>query len=183
MSENPNVILRNPDGTAREVALETTLLTRAADSTVNAVGVAIVSALNDILTELLAKTEPADQQHVIVDVTALPPDAATETTLLAIKAKTDNIDVALSTRTKPSDQQHVIVDSGSFSVVESTRQSRYDLSSTTVMYIGQAAQGALPSAAVWTIKKITFTAGGNPLQTTWSSTTAIWDNRALETYT
>lgn len=39
-------------------------------------------------------------------------DAATQTTLALIKAKTDNIDVALSTRTKPADAQHVIVDSG-----------------------------------------------------------------------
>jgi len=37
----------------------------------------------------------------------LPTDAATQTTLALIKAKTDNIDVALSTRTKPADTQFV----------------------------------------------------------------------------
>ena len=41
----------------------------------------------------------------------LPTDAATQTTLALIKAKTDNLDVALSTRTKPADAQHVIIDS------------------------------------------------------------------------
>lgn len=60
---------------------------------------------------LLTRTKPADQQHAIIDSSALPTGAATETTLGLVKAKTDNIDVLLSTRTKPADQQHAIVDS------------------------------------------------------------------------
>lgn len=47
------------------------------------------------------------REPVSVDATVLAPDAATQTTLAAIKAKTDNIDVAVSTRTKPSDTQLV----------------------------------------------------------------------------
>jgi len=65
----------------------------------------VLARLKDLLTELSQKTEPADQQHAIVDSSALPTDAATQTTLALIKAKTDNLDVALSTRTKPADTQ------------------------------------------------------------------------------
>jgi hypothetical protein len=57
----------------------------------------------------------SDPTHIVADEiltvdvnsTPLAPNAATETTLAAIKAKTDNIDVLLSTRTKPSDIQIV----------------------------------------------------------------------------
>lgn len=48
---------------------------------------------------------------VSLSSTPLPTDAATQTTLALIKAKTDNLDVALSTRTKAADQQHVLIDS------------------------------------------------------------------------
>ncbi len=61
---------------------------------------------------LSTRTKPSDQQHAIVDSSALPSGAATEATLGEIATDTDNLDVLLSTRTKPSDQQHVIIDSG-----------------------------------------------------------------------
>ena len=44
---------------------------------------------------------------VSVATLPLPADAATQTTLALIKAKTDNLDVLLSTRTKPADTQPV----------------------------------------------------------------------------
>lgn len=77
---------------------------------------------------LSTRTKPSDQQHAIIDNSALPlgasteakqdalnaKDFATQTTLALIKAdldlikaKTDNIDVLLSTRTKPADTQKV----------------------------------------------------------------------------
>jgi len=58
----------------------------------------------------------------------------------------------------------------------------YDMSSTTVNYIGTAPSGTLTSAAAWTIKKVTFDASGNPQQVLWSNTTAIWDNRTTIFY-
>lgn len=53
----------------------------------------------------------------------------------------------------------------------------YDLSSTTVNYVGTAPVGTATSDAAWTIKKITFDGSGNPTATLWSSSTSIWDNR------
>jgi hypothetical protein len=99
---------------------------------------ALIKAKTDNLDVALStRTKPADAQHAIIDSSALPSGAATETTLgtlgtqttlaavlakiiaapateatlALIKAKTDNIDVALSTRTKPADAQHAIIDS------------------------------------------------------------------------
>lgn len=74
-------------------------------------GASTEATLGSILTELGQKTEPANQQHAVVDSSALPTGASTEATLALIKTKTDNLDVLLSTRTKPADAQHVIVDS------------------------------------------------------------------------
>lgn len=62
-------------------------------------------------------------------------------------------------------------------------KTEYDVSSSSVNYIGTAPSGTATSAALWTIKKITFDVSGNPLETTWSSNMAIWDNRASELYT
>ena len=104
----------------------------------------------------------------------LPAGASTEATLAAIKAKTDNIDVALSTRTKPADQQETI---------EPYLQQRYDLSSSTVNYIGYAARGTASGDALWKIKRLDFDVNGNLTQVRWSNTTAVWDNRTSETYT
>jgi hypothetical protein len=50
-----------------------------------------------------------------------------------------------------------------------------------IIYIGTASMGTLSSSAAWLIKKVTLS-GGNPVSTQWSTTSAIWDNRALETY-
>ncbi|HEY5268623.1 MAG TPA: hypothetical protein VII94_05900 [Candidatus Saccharimonadales bacterium] len=58
----------------------------------------------------------------------------------------------------------------------------YDMSSTTVNYIGTALSGTATSSAAWTIKQITFDDSGNPLETTWTNNVAIWDNRLSETY-
>lgn len=71
---------------------------------------ALVKAKTDNLDVLLStRTKPADQQHAIIDSSALPTGASTEATLALIKAKTDNLDVLLSTRTKPADLQQVDV--------------------------------------------------------------------------
>lgn len=73
---------------------------------------------------------------------------------------------------------NVVKIDGSLSQVK----TEYDISSSTVNYIGTAVSGTATSAAAWTIKKITFDASGNPLEILWSNNTAIWDNRATTIY-
>ena len=60
-------------------------------------------------------------------------------------------------------------------------QQRFEIL-PTVIYVGVAERGALSSDAMWTIKKIDFDGSGNPTLTRWTATTAVWDNRASETY-
>lgn len=181
----------------------------------------------------------------------LPADAATQTTLALIKAKTDNLDVALSTRAVtgltdtelraspfavtanagsgtfaisaaalplPSDAATettlltrlsettftgrintfgqksmanstpvvlasnqsaipvTVVDAGSIS----QNKVAYDIGES-VIYIGTAELGAATSSALWLIKRITLV-DGTPTFTEWSSSTSVWNNRAIESY-
>lgn len=120
----------------------------------------------------------------------LPIGASTEATLstlllnntftgrintLGQKAMSDSTPVVLS-----SDQSAIAV-----GIIEgaagSAKKVLYDIGNTEV-YIGMAEQGTASSAAAWLIKKLTFTPNGDPISTTWSSTTAIWDNRTSITY-
>lgn len=72
--------------------------------------------------------------------------------------------------------------SGLYEVDDGRVQARYDIGTTTI-YVGTAALGAAASAASWTIRKITLS-GGNPTQSQWTALrTAVWNNRATETYT
>lgn len=61
-------------------------------------------------------------------------------------------------------------------------KSLYDLSNSSVIYIGTAPLGSATSSSVWQIKKVTLDVSGNPTNTLWSSFTAIWDNRTSEIY-
>lgn len=67
-----------------------------------------IAALGPLATQatLLTRTKPSDQQHTLVDASALPTGAATEASLIL--------------RTKPSDQQHAIVDSSALPVGAAT---------------------------------------------------------------
>lgn len=61
-------------------------------------------------------------------------------------------------------------------------QRRFDISDT-VTYTGRAAHGVASSAPGWTIMRTTLVAGV-PTTETWTGVgTAVWDNRATETYT
>ena len=57
----------------------------------------------------------------------------------------------------------------------------YDIQST-IIYIGTAQQGSDTGDPVWIIKKITLDINGTPISTLFTDETAIWDNRASETY-
>ena len=66
---------------------------------------------NNLDVALSTRTKPADQQHAIVDSSALPAGASTEakqdtgnTSLASIKTNTDKLDVNLSTVAKATIQ-------------------------------------------------------------------------------
>lgn len=72
--------------------------------------------------------------------------------------------------------------SGVVETIEPYLKQEYDIGAT-VIYVGYAPRGTATSAAAWTIKKTALDVTGNPTSTLWTSVTAIWDNRATETYT
>lgn len=59
----------------------------------------------------------------------------------------------------------------------------YDLTSdASNLYVGYGTQGADPTKAVWTIRRISLSSG-SPTQSRWTAKgVAIWANRASETY-
>lgn len=67
-------------------------------------------------------------------------------------------------------------------VAEEIVVTRYDLASDTTNYIGKAPLGTSTAAAAWRIKRLQFVAG-NLEDKMWSAATAVWDNRATESYT
>lgn len=58
---------------------------------------------------------------------------------------------------------------------------RFDIGETTI-YVGYAPRGTATSSAAWKIKKVDLTDGA-PTATRWTAPTAVWDDRATETYT
>ena len=62
---------------------------------------------------------------------------------------------------------------------------RYDAVSSVLAYLGIAAPGTAESAALWQIRKLVFTAGGN-ITITWADGDVdynnIWNDRAGLTY-
>jgi hypothetical protein len=106
-------------------------------------------------------------------------DFATETTLLAIKAKTDQMQFSAGKlRTTGEDGSG---GGGGSSINDKLLQ--VDSEGTTT-YIGYADAGTLTSAATWAIKRIIET--GNDISITWAdgnnSFDNIWDNRLTLTY-
>jgi len=120
---------------------------------------------------------------------------ATETTLQT-KASESTLASRLSestfiTRVNTLGQKNI---SGSVSVVLASDQAAiptspgvntdkilYDIQEL-IIYVGTAPQGSASNNSVWRIKKTTLDIDGNPISQTTSSSTAIWDNRASETY-
>ncbi len=61
---------------------------------------------------------------------------------------------------------------------------RYDIG-TSFIYVGEAAPGVAESSAGWRIKRVTLVSG-TPTDTKYAAAgamTAVWNNRASETYT
>jgi hypothetical protein len=73
-----------------------------------------------------------------------------------------------------------ILETQPVSVQETIIKTVYDIGATDI-YIGTAPLGTATSSAAWLIKKTTLS-GGNPVSALWSSNTAIWDNRTIESY-
>jgi hypothetical protein len=62
---------------------------------------------------------------------------------------------------------------------------RLDVASPTVTYVGNAGYGSATASAVWKIKRLTSTAGGNltiEYANGLSNYNQIWDNRASLNY-
>lgn len=89
---------------------------------------------------------------------------------LQVDAKLTDGYAALGTLTNPIVSQSSLIQ----------KKVLYDIGDP-IIYIGTALMGTAPTSASWLIKKITLS-GGNPVSTQWSTTSAIWDNRLLETY-
>lgn len=83
--------------------------------------------------------------------------------------------------------RHLVQSGGMMKIWEGGQQievpgtTLYDQASATVLYIGEAKIGTPTSASAWSVRKIIFSASGDPVSTTWANKgahTAIWDNRA-----
>jgi len=59
-------------------------------------------------------------------------------------------------------------------------KTRYDITSATI-YIGFAPRATTDAAADWLIRRIQFTSG-NPTVSEWSDAGAVWNDRAITTY-
>lgn len=108
------------------------------------------------LTRFLSQQIENNESLELVRVakSTLPDGAASESTLATINSKT----------------------------VEPIQKTLFDLESTTVNYIGTAPLGTAAASPVWRIKKMTFDVDGNLQSVLWTGVTAVWDNRASETY-
>lgn len=173
-------------------ATETTLGTRLADST-------FTTRINTLGQKTMTGSTPvviaSDQSTITVDgyVTA---DIG-NTNGLALDATVNSIlkESTFTSRTNSLGQKTA---SGSMPVVIASNQSAipvtilegsaggvqkslYDIGATDI-YIGTAAQGTASSDAAWLITKITLDGSGNPVSKLYSTDTAIWDNRILESY-
>jgi len=198
-----------PSGAATELTLATLLTSSAFTDRINTLGQKVMAASTPVViasdqsslsvtgtfwqaTQPVSGTVTADAGSGTFAISAaalpLPSGAATETTLstrLADATFTGRINtlgqktMANSTPVVLASNQGAIpvnVLSGGGAV----NKVAYDIGDT-VIYIGTAELGSATSAAVWEIKRITLVAG-EPTFTEWSSSTAIWNNRASETY-
>lgn len=69
----------------------------------------------------------------------------------------------------------------SLKVSPGVNKIKVDKGTTNIVYVGIAARGSATSSSVWQITKIDKTVT-NQVTITSTGTTAIWDNRATETY-
>lgn len=79
-----------------------------------------------------------------------------------------------------------VLDNSLEGIVSSRKTVRYDFPTlaSSPIYVGYAPLGSDESAAVWTIKKISNDANGNPTAEEWSSSgSAVWNSRTIEAYT
>ena len=133
-----------------------------------------LSAQGLTLDSILADTTAILAQLVTLNAT----DFATETTLLAIKAKTDQL-------TFTSNKLRTTGEDGGGGGGTSFNDKLLQVDSVgTTTYLGYADAGSLTSAAVWAVKKIVET--GSDVSITWADGNKdfdnIWDDRLTLTY-
>ena len=78
-----------------------------------------------------------------------------------------------------NDRGEALVSSGSATI------TRYDAVGTTQAYVGKAAPGTATSAALWQIKRLTYTSAGDVTVEVADGDLDfdnVWDNRASLTY-
>lgn len=73
-------------------------------------------------------------------------------------------------------------DGTNVTVKDAVTAKRFDVASSPYIYIGEAALGADESSAVWTITRYDLTSGANYKETRTAYGTAVWTDRATETY-
>ena len=126
----------------------------------------IVTALNNVLVELGQKLESGQAvsvsnlpatQPVSATALPLPAGAATQTTLAAVLDA-----LAVSTAIKRQKTHVEFLPSSA---------------APTTIYKGYAPPGTADIVALWTIQRFIFT-GTTAIDETWSSTTAVWADRA-----
>ena len=169
------VLLTSIDG---KVATEVTL--SALKLTADSILTAVQSIDAKVSTEAKQDTIIAELNAIEALLTTLnSTDFATETTLLAIKAKTDQLTFTASKlRTTGEDGGG---GGGGSSINEKLLQ--VDTEGTTT-YLGYADPGTLTSASLWAIKRVIET--GNDVSITWADGNNnfdnIWDDRLTLTY-
>jgi hypothetical protein len=74
---------------------------------------------------------------------------------------------------------------GSGTTTVATKAKRFDQASASTLYIGEADPGTATSSPSWKIKRVTFSAGGDPTAIEYAAVgaaTQIWDNRVALSY-
>jgi hypothetical protein len=163
----------------------------------------VITTTNGIKTDNSAVTQP-----ISATTLPLPNGASTETTLNAVKTSIDTVNTTIIDGNLNSDTllqnlsnklpatlgQNTSNNSLTVTIASDQTPLPINISAdkfaqivddqTSIIYIGNAAIGSLPSASVWSIKKITFT--GNLINTEWASSSdlfnKIWDNRSTYNY-
>lgn len=176
----PTVALRDIYGNPVSVATEQTL-----DAILTALGLTASETTQQsivtLLTNLVAKdfaTEAKLEAVRVLIASINTKDFATETTLEEVALLLDSINDKI-----PAGGLATEITLTKFARGDVRYQKRYDIQSD-VIYTGFAPNALATNATGWTIKRVQLDVSGNPTAEQWTGDgSAVWDNRATETYT